>query len=119
MTITTENFKQKLEEELKVLTEELESIGRKNPSNPDDWEPKPPTENVVEADPNTSADKIEAYEANTAILKDLEIRYNNVQLALKKIADGKYGICETGGEQIEEKRLEANPAARTCAVHAV
>ena len=36
-TIDTKYFKEKLEEELKVLTEELEKIARTNPQNPNDW----------------------------------------------------------------------------------
>jgi RNA polymerase-binding transcription factor DksA len=50
----------------------------------------------------------------------LEVRYNEIKSALKKIeesAPGAYGLCEVGGEQIEEDRLEANPAARTCKAH--
>jgi len=37
---------------------------------------------------------------------------------LKKIEDGTYGICEVGGEEIPEDRLDANPSARTCIEHA-
>ena len=33
------------------------------------------------------------------------------------IAAGTYGTCEVSGEQIEEDRLEADPAARTCKAH--
>jgi RNA polymerase-binding transcription factor DksA len=31
--------------------------------------------------------------------------------------EGKYGICKVCGEEIEEARLEANPAAETCKAH--
>jgi RNA polymerase-binding transcription factor DksA len=111
-------FKEKLEEELKVLEEELKTVGRRNPDNPEDWEPIPPAkEEYGSADPNEQADNIETYEENTAILKELEIRYNNVKLALKKIEEGTYGICEISEEPIEKERLEANPAAKTCIKH--
>ena len=37
--------------------------------------------------------------------------------ALERIEKGTYGICEVGNEEIEEDRLNANPAARTCKAH--
>ncbi len=116
-TIDTKHFKEKLEEELAVLTGELSKIARINPSNPNDWEPIPANMDTLEADKNEVADRIEGFEKNTALVKELEIRFNNVKEALKKIEDGKYGICEDTGEQIPVARLEANPAAKTCAEH--
>ena len=41
----------------------------------------------------------------------------DIKRALKKIKDDEYGKCELCGEDIEEDRLEANPAARTCKKH--
>ena len=116
-TIDTKHFKEKLEEELAVLTGELSKIARINPSNPNDWEPIPANMDTLEADKNEVADRIEGFEKNTALVKELEIRFNNLKEALKKIEDGKYGICEDTGEQIPVARLEANPAAKTCAEH--
>lgn len=115
--IDTQHFKEKLEEELNILTEELQKIARINPSNPKDWEPIPAKMDTLETDKNEVADRIEAFEKNTALVKELEIRFNNVKRALKKIEEGKYGICEDTGEQIPLARLEANPSARTCAEH--
>ncbi len=109
-------YKDRLTEEKTRLEGELLTIGRRNPSNPADWEAVPP-ETGQEADPNDAADLIEGYEANTAILKDLEIRYNLVLAALARIDAGTYGICETGGEEIEEARLNADASARTCKAH--
>lgn len=117
MEIDTDHFKKKLEEELTLLTKELESIGRKNPSNPADWEAKPADMDISEADRNETADRIESYEENSAILKELETRYNNVKNALKRIEENTYGVCTIGKEQIELDRLEANPAANTCIKH--
>ena len=113
----TAHFKQKLDEELALLTAELKRIGRVNPENPADWEPIPGDVDALASDANERADNIEEYEANSAVLKELEARYNNVKRALQKIADGTYGVCEISGEPIEPERLEANPAARTCEKH--
>ncbi len=115
--MNTENFKKMLEKELKTLETELKSVGRKNPNNSKDWEPKATDVDIEASDAADTADNIENYESNTAILKPLEKQYNDVKLALDKIAKGKYGICEVDGKPIEEARLKANPAARTCMKH--
>jgi len=113
----TEYFKEKLEEELFLVEKELNEIGRKNPDNKNDWEAEPADMNVDSADSNETADNIEEYEENTAVLKELETKYNDIKNALEKIEKGTYGICEVSGEPIEEERLIANPAARTCKKH--
>lgn len=115
--IDAEYFKKKLEKELKTLETELNSVGHKNPSNPKDWEPTTSDVDIDSSDLADTADNIENYELNTAILKPLEIQYNDVKRALDKIKKGTYGLCEVDDEPIEKERLEANPAARTCLAH--
>lgn len=111
-----EKYKTKLEEEKETLVKELGTVGRINPDNPKDWEPVPGDVNERSSDPNKLADNIEEYEANTAILKQLETQLLDVNDALKKIEGGKYGICEETGKEISTDRLDANPAARTAEV---
>lgn len=113
----TTKFKTKLEEEKTRLENELATVGRRNPNNPADWEATQGETNMDTADRDEIADGIEQYEEHSAILKELEARYNNVLGALKRIDDGTYGVCAIGGEQIEQDRLEANPAATTCKAH--
>jgi len=115
--IKQEKFKKVLEDELKLLENELNSVGRKNPDNPKDWEAEPDEEMTTTPDPIDYADEIEEFEGNTAILKELEVRYNEVKKALEKMKDGTYGICNVCGKEIPEARLEANPAASTCLEH--
>lgn len=110
-------YKIKIEDELKSVETELKTVGRKNPDNPADWEPMPEKMDISPADDNEVADSIEAYEENTAILKQLEIRFNELKNALVRIEKGTYGICEVGKEVIEAERLDANPAATTCIKH--
>lgn len=114
--IDTNTYRARLEEEKATLEKELESVGRRNPTNANDWEAVP-QEVGQEADPNDRADLITHFEDNTAILKDLEIRYNEVVAALGRIDAGTYGVCEISNEPIEEARLDADPAARTCKEH--
>jgi RNA polymerase-binding transcription factor DksA len=110
------SYRAKLEEEKARLEAELATVGRRNPSNPNDWEAVG-TQGEKEADPNDQADQMEQYAENNAILTDLEIRYNEVVAALDRIEKGTYGICEVSGEPIEEDRLAADPAARTSKAH--
>ena len=117
MTIDTEHFKKKLEEEKKSLEAELAKVGRKNPDNPSDWEAVPPERDVSQADENTVADGIADYEDNNAIVNTLESRYKDIKSGLDKIAKGVYGVCQVCKKEIDAARLEANPAARTCREH--
>lgn len=114
-----EHFKQKLEAELKTIEGELKGVAVQDPKNPSNWDSKETEMETMSpvADPNEAADKIEEYNAHRAITGELEVRYNDIKAALEKIEKGTYGVCEVSGEQIEEDRLEANPAARTCKKH--
>lgn len=113
----TEKFKARLLEEKAQLEEELGKVGRKNPDNPEDWEPTPANDGELDIDLNDRADNHEESLERSAILTELENRHKSVVDALEKIEKGTYGVCEVSGEPIEEDRLEANPAARTCKAH--
>ena len=113
----TQQFKEKLEKEAATIEEQLSSIGRKNVTNNSDWEAVEPEMDTDRADETEVADSIEQYQANSAVLNNLEIQLNEVKNALQKIENGTYGTCEVSGEPIEEDRLLANPAARTCKKH--
>lgn len=114
-------FKQKLLDEKKTLEAELKTIGAQNPRSPSDWVPTAVARDVdvvpPPSDQNELADTAEELEENTGIVNELEGRLNEVNTALQKIEKGTYGICEASGEPIEEDRLMANPAARTCKKH--
>lgn len=115
--MNTSPFKAKLEEELKVVTDELRSLGVHNPEVEEDWVTRTNDLDTVSADLNDVADRTEEYDTRRAGLSVLEGRWNDIKDALKKIDEGTYGICEISGEPIEEDRLLANPAARTCKEH--
>lgn len=114
--MNTEQFRARLTEEKAVLEAELATVGRRSATNPNDWEPVP-SETEQEPDPNDKADQMEDFGNNTAILTDLELRLNDVLAALERIENGTYGTCEVSGQAIEEDRLNADPAARTCKAH--
>jgi len=116
MTDTTQ-YKTALEAELKQITIDLQGLGVQNPSEPSDWIATPGEIIDAEPDENIAADRSEDWQERRSTLAALETRYNNLNRALKKIADDTYGTCEIGKEPISEDRLHANPAARTCKVH--
>jgi RNA polymerase-binding transcription factor DksA len=113
----TKRFEEKLTAEKALLEKELATVGERNPENPSDWTPTAPVMDTLRADENEVADTFEESHNNAGILNQLEIRYQNVLRALKKIEDGNYGICEISGEPIETDRLEVNPSARTSKAH--
>ena len=97
----TNDIKQQLEERLTVLgarVDELEEELRAPRSA--DWE-----ERAIEME----GDEVQERLKSSALT---EIR--QIQAALKRIAAGSYGECESCGEPIGEKRLAALPYAVTC-----
>ncbi len=118
MNIDLKKQRELLAEELVLLEEEMATIGRHKPENKADWEAVPPRDiNVETSDENELGDMFEEYESNTAVIKQLEIRYNNLKDALDRIDKGTYGVCIICGKEIEEARMAANPAAATCIEH--
>ena len=112
-------FKSRLEKELKQVEGELKTVGVQNPEDSADWEAKETAMDTMPspADENEAADKMEEYGENRAINDTLEVRFNNIRRALEKMDDGTFGTCEICHKEIEEERLNANPAARTCEAH--
>lgn len=106
-----------LQSEKAELEKSLSEIAEPNPQNPTDWVAKDTPMDIMEADVNEFADRIEERLENQSEQDVLERRYRDVTRALEKIDAGTYGKCEISGEQIEEDRLIANPAARTCKAH--
>ena len=99
------------------LTAELQTVGIHNPENPSDWIAIPQDLDAEEPDENLAADNVEAWNERVALVATLEQQYNGVKRARARIEAGTFGICEICNAPIEEKRLVANPIARTCMAH--
>ncbi len=110
-------FKTKLEETKKQLEKSLSKIAERNPQNPEDWETKSEELNIMPSDQSEVADVLEEYGNTAAMETEMEQQLNRVKAALKRIKDGKYGICKIKNCEIEEKRLRADPTADTCIKH--
>ncbi len=117
MALNLEYFKKKLEEEKTRLEEELARVGKRNPAIKGDWEPTPGEMDTRTSEQSELADKFEEFENRSAIEVHLEEKLNEVIGALGRIKKGNYGVCTFCNEKIEEKRIEANPAAATCVKH--
>jgi DnaK suppressor protein len=61
-----------------------------------------------------NAAEVAMFEKNLSMEKTLEISLFNAKKALKKIEEGKYGICEKCEGPINPDRLEAFPSATAC-----
>jgi len=112
-----QHFKALLEKEKERLLQELSGLGRVNPGNEKDWEATPESMDTMRADKNEAADAVEEYEGRAAVEVMLENHLQKINAALQRIESNTYGVCEVGGEEIEEDRLEANPSATTCKAH--
>lgn len=61
-----------------------------------------------------SSEKVEAIVDNLGIAESAKERLEDVEHALTKIKEGKYGICEKCKKPIEEKILDIDPESRLC-----
>lgn len=57
-------------------------------------------------------------EKDFSLLEQLEAELGDLDAALRKVEEGRYGTCEICGKEITADRLEALPGARTCIEHA-
>lgn len=105
-----------LEDEQAKLNGELGGIAHKGVG--DAWEPVPPPQDTITADPNDVADRLEEFDERLSTEHELAIRLKQVTNALRRLSEGKYGLCEVDGEPISLERLKANPSATTCVTHA-
>lgn len=105
-----------LQKQFAEVIEQLHDVAVLNTES-GDWIIRTDNIDQTETDENSQADAAEEADERVAVLAELENRYRNIRHALKKIEGGTYGICEISGEAIEEGRLVANPAARTCIHH--
>jgi len=118
MALDLDFFRKKLEEEKARLERELGTIAHRNPDAPEDWTVSQPDMNVMPAAKEEVADVEEELENAAGVEYNLESRLRDINEALEKMRQGKYGACAVGGEPIDEARLRANSAAVTCVKHA-
>jgi RNA polymerase-binding transcription factor DksA len=107
-----DELKERLDTEKKSLEKELESFAKKDDSPKGDWDTKYP--NRENGNMEEEADEVQEYGNMLPVEYSLELKLKNINSALEKIGKGGYGICEKCGKEIDEKRLQACPEAKTC-----
>ena len=100
------DMKALLEEEKAHLEKDLGETARKQEGN---YVADFPVYGQGEED---NATEIADYTAKSAVTEAKEARLREINAALTRIEEGKYGLSDKG-ELIPEKRLRANPAATT------
>jgi len=106
-----QDIKETLELEKAAIEKQLATFADKDPRLKGDWDSRFPKfdGNIEEA-----ADEVEEYSSRLPVEFSLETRLRDVNLAIEKLAQDKYGKCDKCGKDIEGKRLEIHPAARFC-----
>lgn len=61
-----------------------------------------------------NAQEVEKVQENLGLQRNLKNMIRDVKTALKKIEKGKYGLCDSCHNRIEEGRLKAYPSATLC-----
>lgn len=107
-----DQLKEKLEEQKNSIQKELESFATEDPNLKHNWEARRPKREDVDKD--EAADDVQEYDNAVSLEHSLELKLKDVNLALEKIKNGEYGICENCGKKISEERLLACPEAKTC-----
>ena len=89
--------------QIEALTREFdEVVAASRSSNADD-----------EHDPEGATIAFERQQV-AALLEQARRRLADVEVAIRNVEGGIYGICESCGRRIGAERLAARPAARTC-----
>lgn len=113
-----DTLRAKLEAEKAELEKELHTVGEK-----DAGDELPGQEHRAKF-PEYGDDKLESLESGANEVADfaadattvvmLEHRMKEVEAALERMDAETFGVCETCGKEIDQARLEANPASRVC-----
>jgi RNA polymerase-binding transcription factor DksA len=110
-----DELKGKLEEQKASVQKELGNFASEDPNLKHNWDTKYP--NREDGDKDEIADDAQEYDNMLSLEHTLEIKLKDVSLALEKIANGTYGVCEKCGNEIEKERLEVAPEAKFCIKH--
>lgn len=110
-TNTIANIKKALLEEKAELEENLNRIAKPIDAQKGDYEP---VFDEVGNDREDNTTEVEEYTDNLPIEMTLEKKLQDIISALAKLDEGRYGICEKCGKEIDIERLKANPSAKNC-----
>ena len=98
---TTEQFKKKLEEKKLDIEKELKS----HKDFPDFGS---------DVDPDEETDETAAFGNQLSVNQTMKVHLADIDFALRKIREGKYGVCEKCKKEISLEILEVDPESRLC-----
>lgn len=104
-------LKRKLLQEKENITKQLERVTHESSFNKDKVQVK--WEDLGDKDED-NAMEVADYQDNISLESNLERSLERIEKALKRMAEGAYGLCENCGQIIEEARLIAYPEAMLC-----
>lgn len=105
------NFEKILRRKEKRLKKQLTRIARKRKTLQGDYRSKFP---VFGRGKDEDAQEVTQYESRLSMEHQLEIELEKIQRALRRISEGKYGICLGCGKKIRPERLKIYPEAEHC-----
>jgi RNA polymerase-binding transcription factor DksA len=108
MSLNFEKYKKRLIEERDQLTEQIGTAREVSEPMLDDRQITAANAHIIG----------EIRDTQNRIVDMRSNRLEQVNTALGRIEDGTYGTCEVCDRQIDERRLDAEPAAATCINHA-
>ena len=108
-------LKTSLDKEQTELRAELEAIAKPDPDQPGVWVADFPQMSNGDSGSSSAeednADEVEEYETRLGMIASMGIRLHEVEQALNRMEEGRYGTCKVCGKEIAIDRLHANPAA--------
>jgi DnaK suppressor protein len=107
-----EELREKLELQKNSIQKELKSFASEDPNLKHNWDTRYP--NREDGDKDDEADEVQEYDNMLSLEHSLELKLKDVNVALEKVKEGTYGICEKCGKEIEKERLMVAPEARFC-----
>ncbi|MFH1712417.1 MAG: TraR/DksA C4-type zinc finger protein [Patescibacteria group bacterium] len=110
--VFAEEMKSTLLAEKIKLEEELSKFAHRNVKATDvDYDAESPS---FGDDEDENAQEVAAYSNNLSLENELEKALRDIEQSLKRIDEGKYGMCKYCKTEIEEARLRARPTSTSC-----
>ena len=93
--------RERLEKELEQTLAEIAQLNKK-------------LEDKADYGIGTGSPTIYEWEFNLALRQSLEAKAKSIRIALRKMQEGGYGICEVFGQEIDAERLAVLPHTTLC-----
>jgi RNA polymerase-binding protein DksA len=114
VTVDTERFRARLQDERQRVAHAIEYIHKEHPGSLVDETGDVVTSSSIDQHMGDTATDTFDRELDYTLEGNAEEVLRAIDTALGRIDDGSYGTCEVCGKEIPEERLEARPWATLC-----